>query len=866
MDDHPSATTFTTSRTTSGSVGIASDWQVEWLRLTDVTRCFHATRLRSLLDHALANQSDADDRNFAQAHTALTDFFDTATVSVARCRRVNNVEKLVTFADDTGRPLTPDLAIQMLVFIWPDPFEFVGREFTPDRRARCFLSEPIGRLMSRSIRLLNLPIAAPSAIPPIAGDSNGRVAMPSWLPVEPFDTLMQSMHWPEDAVTEAQLSTLSLTRRSKRLPGISAFLQEIEDGDIAHGRRTIHQTDTSPQHDAGALDIDELDLSERVVTADGQYVSRARHIVSASSRFKQYLEKVEYALDRYVARLLRDRFPREPRRVATVRGQFQLNAAQWMVCASTPQACTFRANAMIAERGWLTSAARQTVAGQSLPPWILPVLNVIDIRGPVRRAMGLALAAEMRRISKQSMRSFPMLRPAMMRYLASPDCNTLPVELIPSLLLTLTPHSPALWPKDQSRVRSLAEAAHIRLQWQTALLLHAERWSVTEASLRILRNTLLNTATAETEKQLRGLTALTMDDWVDQFRNPIAHVWQSDSAMVEGSEIPWQALFARWLDTVATLVPKGAVSSASEAQIDALSASSVRALRRALTSLSVHTSLSGLLVADLSNDSMPDETRQLLNVLNRRFRSMDGFDVPEGETGFIFPRFVDPSTFEIAVHGVVYRAEVLTQLNRIREIGDLMENCLRRLHSVAHMLTRGDVLIAWAAASAPDLPIGLVELEPIAAPQGLPLVAPFFLAAQWPPRWSIAEALGPKNSMLNEAQREVAALIANRFQALTKSTVNSKSSSPMQDQVIGQPHRWGVLFAIIVRTVAASDMLNRMLSGSPGQGVLGNFEIDVTGEGLREGVMPTSVIDAELLAALQRFRLRRSFEIATSGL
>ena len=336
--------------------------------------------------------------------------------------------------------------------------------------------------------------------------------------------------------------------------------------------------------------------------------------------------------------------------------------------------------------------------------------------------------------------------------------------------------------------------------------------------------------------------------------------------MVEGSEIPWQALFARWLDTVATLVPKGAVSSASEAQIDALSASSVRALRRALTSLSVHTSLSGLLVAELSNDSMPDETRQLLNVLNRRFRSIDGFDVPEGEIGIIFPRFVEPSTFEIAVHGVVYRAEVLTQLNRIREIGDLMENCLRRLHSVAHMLTRGDVLIAWAAASAPDLPIGLVALEPIEATQGMPLVAPFFLTAQWPPRWSIAEAFGPKNNLLSEAQRRVVAAIANRFQALIKSTVNSKSASPMQIQVVGQAHRWGVLFDIIARTVAASDMLDGMLLRSTDQDVLGSLEIDTADECRGEGVMPTPAIDAELLVALQRFRLRRSFEIATSGL
>ena len=85
MDDHPSANTSSLSQTTSEPVDTASDWQVEWLTLSDVTGRFHATRLRFLLDHALANQSDADDRSFAQAHAALTDFFGTATV-LAACR------------------------------------------------------------------------------------------------------------------------------------------------------------------------------------------------------------------------------------------------------------------------------------------------------------------------------------------------------------------------------------------------------------------------------------------------------------------------------------------------------------------------------------------------------------------------------------------------------------------------------------------------------------------------------------------------------------------------------------------------------------------------------------------------------------
>ena len=865
MDDHPSANTSRVFRTTPQTDDIGSDWQVAWLALSDVMGRFHVARLRSLLDDALANRSDADECGVAKAHAALTDFFDAATVLVARRRRVHNDEIAATFADDTHRSSPPDSAIQMLVCVWPDPFEFVACEVTPDRRARCFLSEPSGRLMSRTVRLMESPQPPPKAGNRLADNATSRAVTQSWHLFETLDVLVTSMCWPDDAVAEGQLSTLSLTRRSNRLSGISVLLQQLENDDLAHGQLTGYPANVSPQDEAEARDIDEFDLSECMVTADGKYVPRPRHI-SASTRFRQSVESVEYGLDRYVAKLLRDRFPCGVRRAATVHGQFHLNIAQWMVSAPDSAAYAFRANAMAAERGWLTGVARQTILGEGLPAWILPVLYVVDVRGSVRAAFGSALVTEIRRLRKPLTPPVCVLRPAMMRYLASAACNTLSVDLIPPLCLTLAPHAPDLWPMNQSRVHGLAEAEHIRLQWQTALLLHTERTSATEATLRSLRQNLLMAGAEETKKRLRGMSTMTMGDWVDRVRNPIAHVWQAQSSMAEGSETPWEALFIRWLDAVATLVPEAAQRSERESRILALSTSTVRTLRSALTSLSDRTELSGLLVADLSNDSMPNEMRQLLHVLARRYRSIDGFDDSDGATGFVFPRFIEPLAFEIAVDGVAYRAELLTELNRIREVGDLMQNCLRRLHSVFHMLTRGDVLIAWFAASAPDLPIGVVELAPIAEPHGLPLVAPSFSAAQWPLRWSVSEALGPKNSPLSDEQKVVYVAIAKRFQMFAKTAVKSASTAPTQHDGSATAHRWGVLFDTIARAIEASDVLEHMLLGANVEEDQLYSEAANATQDRGEGVLPIAVIDAELLAAMQRFRLRRSFEIATSEL
>ena len=866
MDDHPSANTSRALRTTPQTDAIGRDWQVEWLALSDVTGRFHVARLRALIDDALANRSDADECGVAEAHAALTDFFDTATVLVARRQRVHKNGIATKLTDTMDRPSPPDSEPPMLVCVWPDPFELVVREFTPDRRARCFVSEPDGRVMSRSVLLLELPLPRPVATNHLAGNATSGATTPSWRPVETFDALEQSMCWPDDAVTEGELSTLSLTRRSKRLPGISAFLQLLEDDDLANGQPSGNLANVSPQHEADALDIDEFDLSEREVTADGRYVPHFRRIPSASTRFRQSVENVEYGLDRYVARLLRDRFPSKVRRAATVHGQFHLNAAQWMVSAPNSAAYAFRANAMVAERGWLTSVARQTILGEGLPDWILPALDVVDLRGPVRAAFGTALVTEMRRLRKPLTPPVCVLRPAMMRYLASAACNTLSVDLIPPLCLTLAPYAPDLWPTNQSRVHDLAEAEHIRLQWQTALLRHAGQTLATEATLRTLRHNLLMAGTDETKKRLRGMSAMMLGDWVDQIRSPIAYAWQSQSWMAEGREIPWEALFIRWLDAVATLVPEAAQRSERESRILALSTSTVRTLRSALTSLSDRTELSGLLVADLSNDSMPNEMRQLLHVLARRYRSIDGFDDSDGATGFVFPRFIEPSAFEITVDGVAYRAEVLNDLNRIREVGDLLENCLRGLHSIFHMLTRGDVLIAWFAASAPDLPIGVVELEPIAERQGLPLVAPSFFAAQWPLRWSVSEALGPKNSPLSDEQQGVSVAIADWFQVFAKTAVKSASTAPMQHDGSATAHRWGVLFDTIARTIEASDVLEHMLLGANVEEDQLYSEAANATQDRGEGVLPIAVIDAELLAAMRRFRLSRSFEIATSRL
>ena len=865
MHDFPSANTSRAMHTTLQTGETENDWQLEWLTLSDVMGRFHVARVGSLLEVALANYSAVGELSHTDAHAAMNEFFDSATALVARSRQSRTTEISPASTGETNAPAEQNSCGEWLLCLWPDPFEFVICQSTPDRRARCFLSQPTGRLLSRSIRLLDLALLPPLATTPIAGDATILAANPPSRTSEMLDALLPSMRWPDDAVTEAQLSALSLTRRSKRLPGISALLQQLQDDDLAHDRPTTHQTSGSAQHEGDGIDIDEIDLSECLVAAEGKYVARPRHMPSASTRFKQSVEKVEYGLDRYVARLLRDRFARELRRAATLHGHFHLDAAQWIVCAPRPAACAFRANALVAERGWLTGVARHWVAGENLPPWILPVLDVVDVRGPVRAAFGSALVTEMRRLRKPLAPPVCTLRPALSRYLASSACGSLSVGLIPALCLALAPHAPELWPVEQNRLRRLAEAEHIRSHWQTALLTEAARSSATRAALRNVRHILMKAGSEETKMRLRGMTALTIGDCVDQIRNPIAHAWQSHGSSAEGSEIPWVALFVRWLEAVATLVAKDTQRSVREARILALSASSVRTLRRALTSLSARTNLSGLLVADLSNDSMPDYLYQLLNVLARRFRAIDRFDVPEDGTGFVFPRFLEPSTFEISFDGVVYRAEVLTELRRIREIGDLMENCLSRLHSALHMLTRGDVLIAWFKASAPNLPLGVVELEPIADPHGLPLIAPSFLAAQWPLRWSISEALGPKNSQLSDEQRAVAVAIAQRFHYLVTKAVCSTSVVPMQSQGGAKAHRWGVLFDSIARTVEASDMLDRLLFGMTEQGIVSYPDVATEDEERGEIVMPTPAIDAELLAALQRFRLCRSFEIATSG-
>ncbi len=864
MYDHPSANTSGALCKTLLIGETENNWLVEWLALNDVLSSFHVSRLHSVLEDALANCSRVSELSRTSAHAALSDFFETKTALVARPRQPLRTEVSVAFTAETNTTAAPESCCEMLVFVWHDPFELVVRDITSDRRVRCFRSQASGRLMSRSVRVLDLPAAAPLATPPILRDTANPAATPFTRTGEGLDALMQSMRWPDDAVTEAQLSALPITRRSKRLPGISALLKLLEDDDLTHGPPTMSPVNGSPPYKGDTQEIEEFDLCEYMITADGKHASRPRHIISASDRFRQSVEKVEYGLERYVARLLRDRFPREVRRAATVRGQFHVNAAQWMVCGRNSATCAFRANAMVAERGWLTGVARQSVSGENLPTWILPVVDVVDMRGPVRAALRHALVIEMQRLRTPLMRSVPNLGPALLRYLASSACSALPVDLITALCLTLSPHAADWWPMDQSRVHELAEAEHIRIQWQTALLLHAARSSAPEATLRRLRRKLIAAGTDETRKQLRGLTALTMSDWVEQIRNPVASAWQSHSSMAEGSEMPWQALFVGWLEAVDTLVPKDAPQSVRDTGTMALSASTTRALRRAMTALSARTNLSGFRVADLSNDSMPDHLYRLLNALTQRFRSIDGCYWPEIENGFMFPRFVERSTFEIVFEGVVYRAEVLTELRRIRKVGELMENCLRGSHSVFHMLTRGDVQIAWSEVSAPNVPIGLVELELIGDADGLPSAATSSSPAQWPLRWSVSEALGPKNCPQSDEQLSVAAAIAQRFEHLANTAVNSISAISTQAPASAKACSWRVLFESIARTVKASDLLDRMLLGTTDQGVISCTDVDAADDELGDSVSRTTDIDAELLAALQRFRLCRSFEIANS--